>query len=226
MNLMPRTDVFFYPFHLCHERTLERLLAKFARVHFRDFMALQLSPFCGTTAYPDRMGDSFPDLVTVGRLLQGYNVSGPLSPETVTAIDRDLSDPSWRALFHTALTEDRRFQRGLFDEALIAESSMTHTDKPSLFTRLRKEDFPAVPFTVAGIGQLSRQRLTGRQADPFDYGLALLKTSASLVYTIQLAAAQRLAMATDSHAHFTLLALTAERDGITLENYWIERSGY
>lgn len=53
----------------------------------------------------------------------------------------------------------------------------------------------------------------------FDYGLALLKTSASLVYTVQLADARRLAVATDSQVHFTLLARTAERDGINLENY-------
>lgn len=223
---MPRTDVLFYPFHLCHERTLEQLLARFDRVHFRDYMALQLSPFCGTTAYPDRMGDSFPDLVTVGRLVQGYNVSGPLNRETNAVVDCDLSDPSWRALFHTALTEDRRFQRGLFDEALIVESGSTHTNELSTLVRLKQETFRTVPFTVAGIGQLSRQRLAGTQADVFDYGLALLKTSASLVYTVQHAAAQRLAVATDSHAHFTLLARTAERGGINLENYWIERSGY
>lgn len=60
----------------------------------------------------------------------------------------------------------------------------------------------------------------------FDYGLALLKTSTSMVYTVQLADARRLAVATDSQVHFTLLARTAKRDGINLENYWIERSGY
>lgn len=226
MNLTPPPEALFYPFHLCHERTLEQLLAQFTRVHFRDYMALQLSPFFGTTAYPDRMGDLYPTLMASGRLAQGYNVSGPLSPETATAIDRDLSDPTWRELFHTALREDCRFQRGLFDEALIAESSSSYADEPSTLTRLRKDDFQAAPFTDGNIGQLSRQRLAGTQADMFDYGLSLLKTSASLVYTVHLAAAQRLAVATDSHAHFTLLARMAERDGINIENQWIERSGY
>lgn len=223
---MPRTDGLFYPFHLCHERTLERLLARFARVHFRDYMALQLSPYSGTTAYPDRMGDLFPDLVTIGRLVQGYNVSGPFDRETSAGIDCDLSDPSWRALFHTALMKDLRFQKGLFDVALGPESGCAQTDEPSTHTRLKQETFRTRLFTVADISQLSRQRVTDTTTDTFDYGLALLKTSASLVYTIRLAATQRLAVATDSHAHFRLLARTAERDGINLENYWIERSGY
>jgi len=204
---------------------LQQLLARFSRVHFRDYMALQLSPFCGTTAYPDRMGDSFPDLLAIGRLVQGYNVSGPLNQETSAVVDCDLSDPSWRALFHAALREDRRFQRGVFDGSVIAESGHTDTGEPSMLARLRAGAFQTIPFTVAGICQLSRQRAIDGQADPFDYGLALLKTSASLVYTVQLAAAQRLAVATDSHVHFRLLARTAERDGVDLENYWIERSG-
>jgi len=223
---MPLTDALFYPFHLCHERTLERLFARFARVHFMDYMALQLTPFFGTTAYPDRMGDLFPELLTAGRLRQGYNVSGPLSPETIASIDRDLADSTWRELFHPALKDDRRFQRGLFDMSLTVESDGTHTGEASTLTRLRKEAFQGYRFTVAAICQLSQQRLTDTQADLFDYGLALLKTSAALVYSVQLAAAQRLAVATDSLPHFMLLSRITEREGMTIENYWIERSGY
>lgn len=50
----------YYPFHLCHEKTPHRLLADFEQVHFRDFLALQLTSMVGTTAFPDRMGDSYP----------------------------------------------------------------------------------------------------------------------------------------------------------------------
>ncbi|HMI38819.1 MAG TPA: hypothetical protein VK500_02850, partial [Nitrospiraceae bacterium] len=103
----------FYPFHLCHPDTLARLLTRFATVHFRDFMALQLTPMSGMTAFQDRMGMSFPDLIKSGRLVQGYDVSGPLPPTVALAIDRDLYDPLWRARFHTALRRDRRLQRGL-----------------------------------------------------------------------------------------------------------------
>ena len=222
---MSRTDVLFYPFHLCHERTLQWLLERHTRVHFRDYMALQVSPFCGTTAFPERMGDSFPDLLTAGRLVQGYNVSGSLKPEAGHAVDGDLADPVWRMLFHTALTENRRFQRGLFDGAVVAERGKSDGDEPALLIRLKNVAYQTAPFTVAGIRELSRQRLVGREADLFDYGLALLKTSASLVYTIQLAGAMQFAVATDSHAHFTLLARSAERVGVSLENIGVERGG-
>jgi len=223
---MTLTAALFYPFHLCHQRTLAQLLERFSCVHFRDYMALQVSPFFGTTAYPDRMGDSFPEVIAAGRLKQGYNVSGPLNREASTAVDRDLCDPTWRDLFHKALRVDGRFQRGLFDKGILGESGKTRADEPSTLNRLRKGGVQAERFTVEDLRQLSQRRLTGAHAERFDYGLALLKTSASLVYTVELAAAERLAVATDSHAHFALLARMVERDGITIENYWIERNGY
>ncbi|MBS0154216.1 MAG: hypothetical protein JSS38_06470, partial [Nitrospira sp.] len=96
---MTRSGVLFYPFHLCHERTLQWLLERYEQVHFRDYMAIQVSPFCGTTAFPERMGDAFPDLLASKRLVQGYNVSGPLTPDTCIAVDRDLTDSTWRGLF-------------------------------------------------------------------------------------------------------------------------------
>ena len=220
---MTRSGVIFYPFHLCHERTLQWLLERYQQVHFRDYMAIQVSLFCGTMAFPDRMGDSFPDLLASKRLVQGYNVSGPLTPDTCIAVDRDLTDSTWRGLFHRALVENRRFQRGLFDGTDITGR---HNDGPAeqpLLVRLKDVSFETTPFTVAGIRQLSRRRLIGREADLFDYGLALLKTSASLVYTIQLATAEQLAVATDSRAHFTLLTRLIERMGVTIENGLVEQ---
>lgn len=220
---MTRSCVLFYPFHLCHERTLQWLLERYEQVHFRDYMAIQVSPFCGTTAFPERMGDSFPDLLTNGRLVQGYNVSGSLNPDTSAAVDRDLTDPTWRALFHGALMEKRRFQRGLFAGADITGRDKDGNDEPPLIARLKDVSFETTPFTVASIRELSRRRPIGREADLFDYGLALLKTSASLVYTIQLATTRQLAAATDSHAHFTLLARLAERTGVPIENRSVEQ---
>jgi hypothetical protein len=223
MILMSRTGVLFYPFHLCHERTLHWLLERYEQVHFRDYMAIQVSPFCGTTAFPERMGDSFADLLASGRLVQGYNVSGSLNRDTSDAVDRDLTDPTWRALFHKALVENRRFQRGLFDGADIIGHAKDGIDEPALMVRLKDVSFEATPFTVASIRELSRRRLIGRAADLFDYGLALLKTSASLMYTIQLATAQQLDVATDSRAHFTLLARFLERTGVTTKNIAVEQ---
>lgn len=220
---MTRSGVLFYPFHLCHERTLQWLLERYEQVHFRDYMAIQLSPFCGTTAFPERMGDSFPDLLTSKRLVQGYNVSGPLNPDACAAVDRDLTDSTWRTLFHRALVENRRFQRGLFDGADITGRDNDGIAEPALIVRLKDVSFETAPFTVAGIQELSRRRPIGKEADVFDYGLALLKTSASLVHTIQLARAGRLAVATDSRAHFTLLTRLVERTGTTIENRSVEQ---
>src|SRR5262245_56022056 len=102
----------YYPFHLCHERTLARLLETYRAVHFRDYMALQLTPLSGTTAYQDRMGHYHPALVETGQIVQGYSVSGPLDADAVSAVDRDLMDKTWRNIFHDGLKNDRRFQRG------------------------------------------------------------------------------------------------------------------
>ncbi|MBH0187693.1 MAG: hypothetical protein HP493_02235 [Nitrospira sp.] len=220
---MTRTGVLFYPFHLCHGRTLQWLLERYEQVHFRDYMAIQISPFCGTTAFPERMGDSFPDLLTSTRLVQGYNVSGPLNQDTCTAVDRDLTDSTWRALFHSALVENRRFQRGLFDGADITGRDKDGATAPALMARLKDASFETTPFTVARICELSRQRPIGKEADLFDYSLALLKTSASLVYTIQLAIAGQLAVATDSRAHCTLLTRLVERTGVSIENRLVEQ---
>ena len=220
---MTQSGILFYPFHLCHERTLQWLLKRYPQVHFRDYMAIQVSPFCGTTAFPERMGDTFPDLLASEQLVQGYNVSGPLDRDTCLAVDRDLTDSTWRALFHRALVENRRFQRGLFDGADITGRHNDGNDEQPLMVRLKDVSFETTLFTVAGIRELSRRRLIGREADLFDYGLALLKTSASLVYTIQLATAGQLAVATDSRAHFTLLTRFVERSGGTIENRLVEQ---
>nr|MBI3613820.1 hypothetical protein [Nitrospirota bacterium] len=115
MNTPDTQQGLYYPFHLCHERTLARLLDTYASVHFRDYMAMQLSPMSGTTAYVDRMGDAHGELVRAGRIVQGYSVSGAPDAEIVAAVNRDLADPIWRSLFHEALQENRRFQRGLLD---------------------------------------------------------------------------------------------------------------
>ena len=50
---------------------LARLLTRFATVHFRDFMALQLTPMSGITAFQDRMGMSFPAIVASGHTQVG-----------------------------------------------------------------------------------------------------------------------------------------------------------
>jgi len=220
------TDALFYPFHLCHAETLRRLLSRFQRVHFRDYMALRLSAFSGTTAYEDRMGGIFPELVTSGRIIQGQNVSGSLTDETRDAIDRDLADRDWRTLFHQAFKEDRRVQRGLFDPTHAMSIGRDLVPAPAALLRLMSDEFQHHPFTVAEVQAQSAGRLSGDGAYRFEYGLALMKTAAALRYTITLADTHHLAAATDSSAHCHLLSRTLAREGLTLSNHLVIRTGY
>ena len=222
-------NALFYPVHLCHERTLERLLAEYDIVHFRDFMALQLTPFMGTTAFPDRMGDYYPDLLDAGRIVQGHNVSGALQPDMIAAVDRDLADPAWRAIFHDALSDDYQFQRTLFDEAEIRKRGNGDSVEIPLLSGIRTPDWQTTPFSVESVKALTRQtrRTRPHQHDPkFEYGWALVKTSAALAHTIQLCRQLRGAAVTDSASHHRLLAQSCYRERIGLSNACVKRKGY
>ena len=203
MNRLRAPHALFYPFHLCHPETLTRLLTRFATVHFRDFMALQLTPMSGMTAFQDRMGMSFPDLIESGRLVQGYDVSGPLPPAVAVAIDRDLHDPLWRARFHTALRRDRRLQRGLFEPSHSLRISDSLVPGPAALLRLMDDSFRQQAYDLGRVRALSKKSVTLEERYHYEYGLALVKTSASLVYTQTLALAHQLQPVTDSPAHFS-----------------------
>jgi len=216
----------YYPFHLCHERTLELLLKKYKVVHFRDFMALQLTPMMGTTAFPDRMGDYYPKLLHTGRIAQGHDFSGPMPSDTAMAVDRDLTDPDWRHSFQDFLLTDRRFQRGLFGDS--EEETNRPTGAPHLgeWLDFNEPEWALRPFDVERVKTLSRQRLHGEEATQFEYGWALIKTAVSLIYTIQLCHQLSVVAVTDSSAHYRLLARTCERDEVPLENICVKRVGY
>ena len=226
MNRLRAPHALFYPFHLCHPETLARLLTRFITVHFRDFMALQLTPMSGMTAFQDRMGMNFPDLIESGRLVQGYNVSGPLLPAVAAAIDRDLHDPLWRARFHTALRWDRRLQRGLFEPSHSLRIAESLVPGPAALLRLMDDSFRQSPFDLDRVRILSKGRLTLEEGYRFEYGLALVKTSASLVYTQTLALAHQLQPVTDSPAHFSLYAQSCARENWPRTNYLLLRAGY
>jgi hypothetical protein len=226
MNRPRAPHALFYPFHLCHPDTLARLLTRFATVHFRDFMALQLTPMSGMTAFQDRMGMSFPDLIKSGRLVQGYDVSGPLPPTVVVTIDRDLHDPLWRARFHTALRRDRRFQRGLFEPSHSLRIGDSLVPGPAALLHLMDDSFRHQAYDLGRVRALSKSSVTLEEGYHFEYGLALVKTSASLVYTQTLAQAHQLQPVTDSPAHFTLYAQSCVRENWLRTNYLLIRIGY
>jgi hypothetical protein len=226
MNRPRPPHALFYPFHLCHPDTLARLLTRFTTVHFRDFMAMQLTPMSGMTAFQDRMGMNFPGLIESGRLVQGYDVSGPLPPTVAATIDRDLHDPLWRARFHTALRWDRRLQRGLFEPSHSLRIGDSLVPGPAALLRLMDDSFRKYPFDLDQVRTLSKRCLTLEEGYHFEYGLALVKTSASLVYTQTLALAHQLQPVTDSPAHFSLFAQSCARESWPRANHLLLRAGY
>ena len=218
--------VLYYPFHLCHPRTLERLLETHAAVHFRDHMALQLTAMTGLTAYADRMGDQHPDLVRSGRIVQGHPVSGPLDDDMAAMVERDLADATWRSLFHVALTDDRRFQRGLFELSHGMVIGGFRVPGPQAFLQLTRPYRETEPYAIDAVRRLSRTQAGLDAAYRYEYGLALVTTSASLHHTVRLADRFDLAAVTDSRPHFDLLDRIRTRDGLGFENIWMIREGY
>jgi hypothetical protein len=218
-------NALYYPFHLCHIRTLEQILVDYQTAHFRDFMALQLTPMMGTTAFPDRMGDYHPEDLHAGRIVQGYNLSGAMAPDTVLAVNRDLADKPWRTQFQEFMLKDGRFQRGLFGDPNSERTGSINTSSTE-WHQFRDETWTTRLFDVKTVQALSRQRQSGEKSARFEYGWALIKTSASLIYTIQLCHQHSLAAVTDSPAHYHLLTRTCERDRVTLKTLLVKREGY
>ncbi len=223
MMTQQKRSALYYPFHLCHEQTLTRLLNDYPSVHFRDYMALQLTTMSGTTAYADRMGDRHQDLVKSGRVVQGYSVNGPLDQEMTAAVNRDLVDATWRAQFHHALIEDRRFQRGLFELTHGMLIGGTLVPGPAAWLRLIEEQRRVQPYSVEMLQSLSHRQLNLLDGYDYEYAFALVKTSAALQYTVRLAIRHDLGAVTDSKAHYDLLERTRTRDRLTLQHRWVVR---
>jgi hypothetical protein len=196
---------------LCSPESLERFLSRYDTVHFRDYMALQLTPTSGTMAYPDRMGDEHPDLLEQGRIVQGHNVSGPLSPEIDRRIDRDLKDREWREIFQFAIRNDLRFQQGLAEHG-----TAFHPWTPERWVHWR--------VTLADIRQMSCLKLDPERAVALEYGLMLVKTSVSLWHTIQLCQKLGIDAITDSQRHDQLLQRIMKRDRMSLPTYLLRRT--
>jgi len=189
-------------------------------------MALQLTPMSGMTAFQERMGLSFPDLIESGRLVQGYDVSGPLSSTVAAAIDRDLHYSLWRTRFHHALCRDRRFQRGLFEPSHSLRIGDRLVPGPAALLRLMDDSFGQQAYNLDAVRALSKSGVTLDDGYHFEYGLALVKTSASLVYTQTLALAHQIQPVTDSPSHFALYAQSCLRENWPTMNHLLIRTGY
>ena len=234
-------DALYYPFHLCSEDTLMELLRRFRTVHFRDYMALQLTPFLGTMAFRDRMGDTFPHLVAEGRLVQGHPTSGPLDADMENAVDQDLADPVWRNLFHRSFREHRRFQRGLFDPSHGIAIGRTMVPGPAALLQLMDPMRAASAMTVESVrswsagGKGASRRAQGGAGETnacmpecyeFEYGLALIKTAVSNLWTVRIGCSRDLTVATESVGHYDLLQRTLHRSGVKLANHLLAKTDH
>lgn len=224
-DMTDRRNALYYPFHLCSDETLALLLRHFHAVHFRDYMAIQLTPFFGTTAFRDRMGDSRPDLVSAGRLVQGYITSGPLDADMELGVDQDLADPDWRRLFHQAFTEQRRFQRGLFDPSHGMILGNRVVPGPAALLCLMEGSRVMHPYTVQTVRRFSVSQPALSDSYHFEYGLALIKTAASGLWTRRIASEHRLSAVTDSPGHYALLQQSCDRDRMKLVNRLLLQDG-
>lgn len=211
-------NALYYPFHLCSEETLALLLRHFHAVHFRDYMAVQLTPFFGTTAFHDRMGDGRPDLISTGRLIQGYKTSGALDADMEVRVNQDLADPDWRRLFHQAFTEQRRFQRGLFDPSHGMILGNRVVPGPAALLCLMEGSRVMEPYTVQTVRRLSASQSALADSYQFEYGLALIKTAASGIWTRRIVSEHGMSAVTDSPGHYALLRRSCDRDRMKVVN--------
>jgi hypothetical protein len=88
------------------------------------------------------------------------------------------------------------------------------------------DSFRQQAYDLARVRALSKRNVTLEEGYHFEYGLALVKTSASLVYTQTLALAHRLQPATDSPAHFALYIQSCARENWVRTNHLLTRTGY
>ena len=97
---------------------------------------------------------------------------------------------------------------------------------PAALLHLMDNSFSQQAYDLDRVRELSRRHLTLEEGYHFEYGLALVKTSASLVYTQTLALAHQLQPVTDSPAHFALYAQSCLRENWLRTNHLLIRVGY
>ena len=91
---------------------------------------------------------------------------------------------------------------------------------------LTKPELALATFTVESLQVMSRKQRHQVSDAAFDYGMAILATSASLQYTIQLCHQHNLVAVTDSPSHNELLFRICEREKMSFSNRCLSRKGY
>jgi hypothetical protein len=88
------------------------------------------------------------------------------------------------------------------------------------------DSFRQQAYDLGQVRALSKRGLTLEEGYHYEYGLALVKTSASLVYTQTLSLAHQLQPVTDSLAHFSLYAQSCARENWPTVNHLLIRTSY
>jgi hypothetical protein len=73
-------------------------------------------------------------------------------------------------------------------------------------------------LTIEAVRRLSRSTASPEESYAYEYGLALVKTSAALRFTSHLSQTHLLRPVTDSRSHHDLFARTLAREGLVLEH--------
>ncbi|HEY7533116.1 MAG TPA: hypothetical protein VH681_10105, partial [Nitrospiraceae bacterium] len=115
---------------------------------------------------------------------------------------------------------------GLFDIQHTMQIGKTTVPGPAALLTLMDRKFSHQSFTVQAIQTWSATPLILSEAYRFEYGFALLKTSASLAYTERLARRHHLQPVTDSPAHFELFEHMLRRERGRWANHLLVRQGY
>ena len=97
---------------------------------------------------------------------------------------------------------------------------------PAALLRLSEAHRKRAACTLEQVQAMSTHRLALDDAYHLEYGLALVKTSASLVYTARLALRHVLEAVTDSPIHSELLERSCQREGQSLPHRLMARHGY
>ena len=121
---------------------------------------------------------------------------------------------------------DRRFQRGLFNLTHGVRIGPATVPGPAALLRLVEASRQHCPSSLRELQRLSERQLSLEEGYDYEYALALVKTSAALVYTIRLSVNYGLIAVTDSEAHFRLIERTCVRDQISINNRWIAGEMY
>jgi hypothetical protein len=108
----------------------------------------------------------------------------------------------------------------------FARTAASLVPGPAALLRLMDDSLRQQTYGLDQVRELSKRKLTLEEGYHYEYGLALVKTSASLVYTQTLSEEHQLQPVTDSPAHFALYTQSSLREHWPRNTHLLIRTGY